>query len=104
MESFWCAFSSLIHISVTFQASLLEDFPSSEIPNVEGLIPNFKPCLVVKINVIQVPTTKMVWNLDLEESNLKIQPHRKSSTPHRKSATHSAFLIWKSFGGLPVAI
>jgi hypothetical protein len=25
---------------------------------VEGLIPNFKPCLVMKINGIQVPTTK----------------------------------------------
>jgi hypothetical protein len=30
-----------------------------EIPNVHALIPNFKPaCLVVKINNIQVPTTK----------------------------------------------
>jgi hypothetical protein len=29
-----------------------------EIPNVEGPISNFKPCLVVKINDIQVPTTK----------------------------------------------
>jgi hypothetical protein len=36
----------------------MEDFPLSDIPNVEGLIPNFKPCLVVKINDIQVPTTK----------------------------------------------
>jgi hypothetical protein len=37
---------------------ILEDFPLSDIPNVEGLIQHFIPCLVVKVNDIQVPTTK----------------------------------------------
>jgi hypothetical protein len=42
-----------------FALHILEDFLLSKIPNLEGLvIPNFKPCLVVKINDIQVPTTK----------------------------------------------
>jgi hypothetical protein len=36
----------------------MEDFLLPEIPNVDILIPNFKPCLVVKFNDIQVPTTK----------------------------------------------
>ena len=36
----------------------MEDFPSLEIPNVNGLIPDFKPYLVVKIIDIQVPANK----------------------------------------------
>ena len=44
----------------------MEDFPLLGIPNVNSLIPNFKPCFVVKIIEIKVPITKNVWNLVLE--------------------------------------
>jgi hypothetical protein len=37
----------------------LEDFPLLKIPNLDTPMPNCEPCLVVKIDGIWVPTTKM---------------------------------------------
>jgi hypothetical protein len=38
---------------------IVEDFPSLKIPNLHAPFPNFKTCLVVKIDDIWVSTTKI---------------------------------------------
>jgi hypothetical protein len=61
----------------------LEDFPLPEILNVQGLIPHFKPCLVVKINDIQVLTTKKGLESGFGRVKFENTSCNPTGSPHR---------------------